>query len=451
MNSLSLLTQKDILILFAYAPAGLGHLRVTHALYNGLPKNAYPLLLGAQDKTITFIHRVMSVHILTRAIFGWFEQGNPEKFFTPIYRWYLRNHTDLIYKQINTIIDQRINVPKKILVIATHFGLAHQIAAIKHKLTNEKKIEIILIVQVTDDSPHLIWYVPDSDYIFVPSKRTKDRLETYGRISKLPPVKFEVNPYPINSRMLSQLSESRLRHRKSQLNPNETTTIHIAIPISGAAVGTNFFTHMIDSLHIRSNRFQFHVITKNAPFTIRFIKDMNERPHIHLLSSISDKEVISLYEKLYEQVTISLEITKPSEQAFKTLISPTRIGGPLLLLSEPVGGQEKDNLHFLHRKNLIPDNQIQKMLWELSRKNSNLLGENKKNILEKAQYWRALILPKGSKAASQFILWSLRERLFQSMYYCKVIHKNNLMGSEELRHDGVDLFWQKVVDYTFKQ
>ncbi|MDP4011012.1 MAG: hypothetical protein Q8P72_02170, partial [Candidatus Roizmanbacteria bacterium] len=82
------LSKKSFLLVFAYAPAGLGHLRVTDALYRGLPPEVSPILLGSQDTTITAMHRMMSVHTITRAFFEWVEQGSAEEFTTPLYRWY---------------------------------------------------------------------------------------------------------------------------------------------------------------------------------------------------------------------------------------------------------------------------------------------------------------------------------------------------------------------------
>jgi len=443
-SSLSLLSKKSLLLLFAYAPAGLGHLRVTSALYHGLPSEASPLLLGSQDTTITAMHRLMSVHTITREIFEWLEQGNAEEITTPLYRWYLRSHTDLLYRQITTIIDQRIEMPEELLLIATHFGLAHQATAIKQKLITNRKMKVSIVVQVTDDSPHHIWYIPDADIIFVPSQRTKDRLEAYGRKSDLPPVNIVVNPYPLSPNLSTDLPESRMDHRKSQLNPHEDTTIHFAIPISGAAVGMHFVTHLVDHLHLKSSRFQFHVISKNAPFTYRFIYDMNSRPHVDVQSSPHDKKVIELYEDLYQNTTISLEVTKPSEQAFKALITPKKRGGAIMLFSNPVGRQEYDNLHFLQRNGLLPYKTIQKELWNFAKHDHVLDEGERKKIYKEAATWRALKLPDGSEDAAQFIWWCHQEKIFQTMLSCHILPNTNAESNFELRSDGVEELWEKT-------
>src|SRR3990167_5748576 len=192
-DDLHSLDSASTLIIFAYAPTGFGHLRVTDALFRGLPDNISPLLVGAHDKTLSYLYRIVSVNPLTRMIFEWFEHGALERITTPIYRWYLRSHTQILYRQLTTILDQRLTAPQTVLIIATHFGLAHQIAALKEKLMQERKIKIVLAVQITDDIPHRIWYIPGADIIFVPSDKTKKKLEEYGRRARLPLLKFETN------------------------------------------------------------------------------------------------------------------------------------------------------------------------------------------------------------------------------------------------------------------
>jgi len=445
-NYSSILKDKSLLLLFAYSPAGFGHLRVSDALYHGLPTGAYPHLLGSQDKTITYIHRLMSIHSITRALFEWFEQGWAEEFTTPLYRFYLRRHTGLLYQQINTIIDQSILIPKQLLIVATHFGLAHQAAAIKQKIMKERKIKVTLVVQVTDDYPHPIWYVPGADIVFVPSQHTKDRLMTYGRKKGLPEVNLEVNPYPLSSALNSRLNHSDQSSRPNQLDPTFGTEINVAIPISGAAVGMKFVSALIDNLHLTSDRFKFHIVSKNAPFTSQFVSKMNERQYVKIYSSSRDKEVIEIYEELYMSKVISLEVTKPSEQAFKALISPRKKGGSILLFSRPIGRQEYDNLNFLRRYKLIPQQSVQNKLWAMAKSNNKLEKKDKKEIYQSAKNWRGLFLPEGSKTASNFIFWCLRERIFSTMLSCMDICDRDNNHEYVLQPDGVLEFWKKTAE-----
>jgi hypothetical protein len=66
MNSSTVaqLTDRKLLLVLAYSPAGLGHLRVTDALYHGLPETVNPVVLGSQDRSIQSMQRLTSVNPL---------------------------------------------------------------------------------------------------------------------------------------------------------------------------------------------------------------------------------------------------------------------------------------------------------------------------------------------------------------------------------------------------
>lgn len=173
-KNLAPLKDKSLLIIFAYAPANLGHLRVTDALYHGLPKQINtPFILGSQDKTITYLHRLMSLNPIISFLADRIERNNFFEYLsTIIYRKILYGKTNIVYEQMLTLIDELYEKPTKVLIVATHFALAQQLSAIKEKL-EKKNLKIILVVQVTDDSPFRIWLVPGADLTFVPSEKTK--------------------------------------------------------------------------------------------------------------------------------------------------------------------------------------------------------------------------------------------------------------------------------------
>ncbi len=216
-ETLSLLAQKSLLIIFTYAPAGLGHLRVTDAIYHGLPEQTHPILLRSQDTSIGYLHHLTSVHPVTRAILEWLQSGKPEDLFTRGYRRFLRSRTKSLSAQIGTLLDERMANPDTILVVATHFGLAHQLAAVKTELGRARQIRIVLVLQVTDDSPQHIWYVPGADLTVVPSERTKAALMDYGKTAGLPPVRFAVLPYPISPLLTGVLTDQEYEQRCQQL------------------------------------------------------------------------------------------------------------------------------------------------------------------------------------------------------------------------------------------
>lgn len=445
-NYLDALRNKSLMLIFAYAPAGFGHLRVTNALYQGLPHDADPILLGAQDKSITLLHRIGSIYYFTRAIYEGMQSGFAEDIMTRAYRSFLRAHTTLLYEQLTTILDQQLQPPETILIVATHFGLAHQIAAIKERLMNERKVRIILVVQVTDDSPQQMWYVTGSDLIFVPSEYTKLSLEKYGRTAGLEPVRFLVNPYPLSLTLSHSLTENQIEDRREQLNLQNNNPINMIIPISGAAVGTEYFTILIDELYKKSHRFAFHVVTKTAPYTQRFIYEMNSRSYVKLYSSSIDKEVIDRYEEVYKQEIISLEITKPSEQSFKALLNCEQRGGSVLLFTEPIGRQEHDNLNFLRRHHLIPLKSEEDELFKLAQHDTDPHLPHDTIFLEKAHRWRGLVLPRNPYIAAQFIWWMLRNSLGKNMVQCQESSQHDKLAMDELGPYGVKTFWEKVFD-----
>jgi len=447
-QALDYLKEKSLLLIFAYAPAGLGHLRVTDALYEGVPSGVTPILLGSQDETITAIHRFVSVHPFARSIFEWGQSGLAQDIVTAIYRWYLRHRTGLIYKQLVTILEQRLETPNEVLIVATHFGLAHQIGAIKEKLNKEKNIKVHLIVQNTDDSPQYIWYVEGADLIFVPSEQTKKKLLKYGKKAKLKPTQLVVSAYPVSPKLVKTLNSQKLQIRKDQFSTKHNAKIHVAFPVSGAAVGMKFFINLIDLLYRRSPRFLFHIISKTSFYTLPYLNELISRPYVKMHIATQDKEVVDQYEEIYQQKIIGLEITKPSEQAFKALIKPTKIGGSLLLFAEPVGRQERDNLNFLIRHHLIPNRQEQQYLWRLAKNNKSIkLAKIGKKLFIMASRWRGMVLPHHSEASAHYIWWSWQQGIFAQMLHCLVEPHKDDIYQQELSSNGVEESWLAVKEY----
>lgn len=440
------------MLVFSYSPAGLGHLRVTEALYDGMPKGITPVLLGSQDKGITTIHRLVSLHPLFRSFFEWAQsRGGQEYFFTYFYRLSLRTGTKLLYQQIVTLLEQRIERPKTLLIVATHFGLAHQIAILKDKIGKEQKIKVVLAVIVTDDSPQFIWYVEGADLIFVPSSYTKRKLEKYGKTVKLKKTEIVVNPYPVSPILDRKLSLSRWNERLLQLDPVEKTKVHIVFPVSGAAIGMTFFVKLVDLLYRGCPRFVFHVVAKTSLYTLPYLNELMSRPYVKMHLANLDRDVVNLYEEVYQKHNLALEITKPSEQAFKSLISTDRIGGSILLFAEPVGRQEIDNLNFLVKHELIPNLTEQKYLWSLAeRKTSVSVLKGNTELWKKINNWRGLVLPHHSLKSARFINWSFNTGLLKKMAKSQNLASLNKDLKNEVSGEGVNLFWNKISEYLQK-
>lgn len=426
------------MVVFAYAPAGLGHLRVTQALYEGLENRYRAILLGSNDTNITTLHRIMSINPVIRSGMEWMQHGTPQDVFTYCYRTYLQSHNGEIYKQLKILIKQQMVKPKNIYVIATHFGLAHQIASIKNKFFIETGIPIRLIVQITDDSPQHIWLIPGADMLVAPSHSTKEALEKYATTLKIPLVPITVLPYPVSPKLSEDLGE-RYELRLKQTDPNIVDPINISVPISGAATGTLFLQDLMSQVIALIRRVRFYTVLKDALYTKQFVSFITPYSQITKIMSNSDRELVRVYEELYENTTITFEITKPSEQAFKALLKPFHVGGSILLFITPIGRQEYDNINFLIRHYLIPSQEENVQLWELAKLQSLISPE----LLEKSHTWRGIRLPETGTAASQFIMWGLNQGLFTSMLKFELSPMAERC-KDEIASDGVARFWEHV-------
>lgn len=439
--SQSILSDNDILFIFASAPAGLGHLRVTKALSGGLPEDVTPILLGAHDPTLTFSHRIMSIHPILRSIMEWGQNGKQEDIFTKIYRKILRSQTNELFSQTKELVSQRITIPKTICIIATHFGLAHQYTVIKKQLEETTGARVYLFVQVTDDSPQHMWFVPGADMTFVPSHRTQWELEQYGKSAGFPAMKFHVSPYPV-SPLLTRKNPLFFEHKEKQVRPNSSSTCHIAVPISGAAVGLVYTDTIIRLLHGSNGNCSFHIVANTTPFTSLFLSKMEHTPHVHVYSSNHNRQTVEAYEELYERIPVALEITKPSEQAFKALITPDRIGGPILLFTTPVGRQEWDNIEFLTRHELLPAKSQQDILYHAAKNTEASVPIDPVTI----SHWRSLRLPDDPTFSAAFILWLKKSGILQTMMHY-TDHAETPFADEEVSPYGVALFWKTVEDF----
>lgn len=442
MATLQDLTDSRLMIIFATSPTGLGHLRVTDALYHGLPKNTSPILLGAQDPSVSAMYRFVSIHPFTRKVMELTEVHPFNKPFAAVSRIFIRSQTTLLYQQLKTILSERLTAPNRVLLVATHTTLGHQLGQIKSKLEKEMGIAIILVIQVTDDSPQPIWYVSEADAIFVPSQYTKKKLHDYSRSAHLPEVPIIVSAYPISPLFAESLTESEMAERMKQTDPLNPAKIQVSLPISGAAVGMSFSKQYIKELHQFSDRFFFHVTSREAGYTSTLLKSLAPLSYVKLYTSPQDMRTVDNYEQVFKQTVVSLEVTKPSEQAFKTLATPKERGGVLMLFSHPVGGQEYDNLQFLRNHGLMPSKHENNMLWQYAQTNEPVPHD----LMQKAHHWRALRLPSGHHEAALFTFWGLNQSLFSSMLRYKRAEENS-----EVQSNGVEQFWQQVAQLLEKK
>lgn len=399
--------------MFTYAPAGLGHIRVADALMSGIPADLNYTVFAPSDKSTESMHRFSSLSVPARHVMEFFQRGFAEALFTKVYTRYLKRHTGNLSTQFTAHIKSQRVKPDKIIIVATHFGLAYQLGAIKSQLEIELNATINLVVQVTDDSPQTIWYVDLADLIICPSHKTKASLQAFATKNRLRRVPIEVAPYPMDLDLVKTLPPDQIITRADQYNPSKVSPINVVIPVSGAAVGMKFFLHLMRRLHDASPRFVFYVVCRKAPFTANFLRLIKRKDYVRLFASSDYKEAVKAYERIYLENVISAEVTKPSEQAFKGLLRADSMGGSFLLFAEPVGRQEYDNIDFLRRHGLLSD------------------GLNSR---------RGYILPHGSKASANLI-WDL----FNSGRMLNAFDEYSPQPpSDELGDDGVSKFWKLV-------
>jgi hypothetical protein len=432
-----ILSQNGLEIVLTYAPVGLGHLRDMDALKDGLPKGVKSSIFLSESKSIRFFYRLISTNPLLRGLMEFIQSGLPQTIYTFFYRYNLRSDV----KEVREYLWQEIKnkKPKKLVIVATHFGFAHQVAAVKKELEGKTGCQIILIVQVTDDSPQYIWYVDGADLTFVTSEYVKKGLAEYGRKRHVPPIKMEINPCPINPSLSGSLTAEEMTNKKNQADPTANTPIHILVPISGAAVGMGYVFDLMERLHDKSNRFIFHVVSKIAPYTKNFLAELKDKDYIKVYASEKDKEVVDLYQEVLKNNVILLEITKPSEHAFKAVLEPNVRGGVLMLFTRPVGRQEYENLDYLIRRNLVPQTQENNKLWSTA-----LLGKEYSGNISNLD--AGMSIPFKPEAAGEFIEWCLEKGVFAKM----LLNDRKAKREEypnELSGEGVKMFWEKTAGF----
>ncbi|MBX4206164.1 hypothetical protein KW795_03120 [Candidatus Microgenomates bacterium] len=432
-----------MVLIFAYAPAGLGHLRVISALHNGLSHDIETALLGSHDKNIENIHRITSVHPIAKFIYDWMQTGPLATTFAFYYKNFLRAHTKLLYEQLTTILDQRIKEPKKVVMVAAHFGLAHQLIALKERLEKERNIKIYVFVQVTDDTFHPMWYVEGAEILVVPSELAKQKFMDYAKKYSLPRLRIEVLPYPVNPHFFESLDSGQLQDKQDQLDPQKVNLINVSLPVSGAAAGTTFHEQFIKEIQKISKRYAFWVVSKNVGHTKRFLARLSTLSQVNILASVSERQVIEDYDKLFDKAVFSLEVTKPSEQAFKAFALPTQKAGLVMLFTTPVGEQEKDNLKFLERHMLIPSLETNKLLWDLAENKS----KPEENLLQLTSVLRGLRLPPNPKKAADFVCWCLENNILKSMLLANTLPKQSDPNPREITRNGVTQFWSIIAAF----
>lgn len=426
--------RPDVMVVLTTSPAGLGHVRVSEALRGGLG-DARAEIIGLESPATQFLHRMASRDPFLQRLME-FVQNNPlvEGQFTKIYRSRLRQQGSEAYGRLVELVKRRRPKPAVLIILATHFSLAHQVAAVKERLARELRLCVALAVVVTDDSPQQVWGVLDADFLFVPSLTTKEGLERYLTTLQGNIPEAIVVPYPVSADFCKRLTVSEYRERQAQVSPRLTQKMKIVIPISGAAVQLTFFEQFISALG-KGGSSEITVISRESAYTKHFLAWCQSQPSVRVVAERHDREVVASYEREYREGVFAVEVTKPSEQSFKALNTPRQRGGVVLLFSEPIGRQEYDNLAFLARHELLPSPRDRLRLERFLRFGERRLIDQP--FLTRAERWRGLMLPTSGWEAGMAI-----EKLRRSGILAAMVDFTGYMEHAELRGDGVKQIWK---------
>ena len=426
---------SDTLIVFTSSPTGLGHIRVMDALIDGLaPGNDYATI-GVADINASKIHALGSRVPIALKVTEFIQNHFiAESIITKIYQKYFSTRTSGLIQELAKVRQEFPNKTKWIIV-STHFAHAYPVVAVKKKLGERLGVEIFNVLIVTDDSPQRVWTVDGSDIIFVPSELTEAVLRRL--LPKDTKTTVETVSFPISPRLKVKLTEDELELLENQLDPAKDYPLHINIPVSGAAVQLEFLKTVINSLS--QGQFVFTVIGQLTTYTKDFFEKLKTVARVQINTSLSAQETVKYYESAFFQASRpACEITKPSEQAFKAILKPNEKGGVILLLSDPVGRQEYDNLKFLIRHELLADTQTQKELEDYLVEQGEIPQSQKNTIHYNASHWRALKLPANPARTAAFIINAKKTGLLYSMLSYVPETKRDLTS------DGVEQIWNSI-------
>jgi hypothetical protein len=212
--------------------------------------------------------------------------------------------------------------------------------------------------------------------------------------------------------------------------------LQVLLPVSGAAVQLDYFKEFVAS--VTADGVGVTVVARDSGYAQEFLEWCRAMTLVRVVSHREDLAVVQAYEREFELRVIGAEITKPSEQAFKALLTPDQRGGVPLLFTAPVGRQEKDNLAFLRRHRLIPslDDQAKIEAWCTTGNRQPI----EDGLLDRAHHWRGVLLPQEGMWAGI----ALQRLISGGILAAMVEFEGFLEGHQEIRGDGVEEVWKGV-------
>jgi hypothetical protein len=280
-----------------------------------------------------------------------------------------------------------------------------------------------------------LWAIPGVDVEFVPSPTTRTQLLKYLEQIALSVPEIAVTPYPVDPRLGEALTHKECMVRQAELAPKGKSPLKVMVPVSGAAVQLDYIKNLLIGLPQDGN-VKVTLVARQSSQTHQFLDWCQDNQMVTVLAHWLDREVVEMYEKALEAEVFGVEVTKPSEQAFKVLLTPKTHGGVIMLFSEPVGRQEDDNLMFMRRHGLLPSLEEQK---EIAKRAVDS-GQCTDDFLKKARAWRGLMLPTEGAMAAKAIMWYRQSGLLAAMGE----FSGYVKGHPELSGHGVREIWEKL-------
>lgn len=432
------LNLSNSLVIFTTAPTGLGHIRVMNALKDGLPDGVNSEEIGVTSVSASKIHALGSRINFLQEITEFYQTNDfAEKLVSSVYKSYQHAKSAKLVGQFKSLKEKYPKV-KKWIIVATHFAFAHRIEFAKSEMEEMYGVDIYLFVVMTDDSPQRVWAVEHADMIFAPSDSTATEIKKLlGPDSK---AKVYTTSFPVSPRLTQELKKEEFEKLRFQTEPDSSRHLHIEIPVSGAAVQLPYLQTIIHAL--RNEKYVFTVVGQETKYSKSFFQNIKKYAHVQALTGTSAKQTVKFYESLfYQPIRPAVEITKPSEQAFKAILKPTQRGGVILLLTAPIGRQEKDNLKFLKRHGLMPDEEVGEVL-KSKLLNKRFTEKEMVRIKHLASHWRAIELPRNPTSAAKFIIELRKSGILSAMFSYTPDARN------ELTSNGVNQIWKRIDEYS---
>lgn len=428
--------------------AGLGHNRVRQAISEAISLNGVRHRVDeitVKDMLASHAHGMGSNNKLAKWWTETIQQSVPLQRIIagPYNEAILRHDAEVVVRAAQTFLDRCQN--NEILLIAFHPDIAYNLCFFKTQLARRYNKNIRIAVYMTDHllKPQYPWYQIDADFLIVPDHESGvqalSQLEYWEKtmqgkrpegVSGIPKI-IEV-PYPIDPRLVQPLDRDSYQRRLERLRSDNGERLRMVMPLGGSAPQTKFMRSFAAGL---VNTMDISTVAKATDSLVDFLSELRDLG-VGVKAALESNEVLDLFIRTIETLLPEFFVTKPSEQTNLTLATPRQVGGGIVLLTEPVGDQEKQNLRWLQKRGLIPSDRDAELLDQhLLRLRMDKLEE----LRSKARHWRGLRLPSDSAQAVRFVLAARNFGIFEAMG-----NYQPATPSTETVWNGAQIFWQKM-------